>query len=64
MITGDHLKTAVAIATQLDIYREGDLAIDSEGLAELSDEQLAKDIARYSVFARVTPSDKLRIVKA
>jgi Ca2+-transporting ATPase len=64
MITGDHKLTAVAIAKELDIFREGDLAITGEDLDGMSQEQLERDIEKYSVFARVSPEHKMRIVKA
>lgn len=64
MITGDHLTTAVAIASNLGIYKEGDLAINGEELAQMSDEKLQEKVKEISVYARVNPSDKLRIVKA
>ena len=64
MITGDHVVTATAIAEQLGIMRPGDLAISGAELAGLSDEDLEKNIEKYSVYARVTPQDKIRIVKA
>ncbi|WLP85332.1 cation-translocating P-type ATPase [Mycoplasma seminis] len=64
MITGDHLTTAVAIARSLGIYSEGDIAIDGNKLASMSDEELTKEVKHISVYARVNPSDKLRIVKA
>ncbi len=64
MITGDHKLTAMAIAKELDIYRDGDLAISGEDLDRISQESLERDIARYSVFARVSPEHKMRIVKA
>jgi len=64
MITGDHKATAVAIAKELNIYRPGDLAISGEHLDFLPQEVLEEDIERFSVFARVTPEHKLRIVKA
>lgn len=64
MITGDHKATAVAIAKELQIYRAGDLAITGESLDFLPQELLEEDIARFSVFARVTPEHKMRIVKA
>ena len=64
MITGDHLNTAIAIAKEVGIMRQGDLAIEGQELAAMSDEQLQKDIAKYAVYARVNPADKLRIVKA
>ncbi|TPR54303.1 cation-translocating P-type ATPase [Metamycoplasma neophronis] len=64
MITGDNINTAKAIATSLGIYQEGDLAITGLELDNISDEDLAKNIDKYSVYARVKPEDKLRIVKA
>ena len=64
MITGDHILTAKAIAKDLNILKEGDLAIDSRELNKLSDEYLAEHIHEYSVFARVAPKDKVRIVEA
>ena len=64
MITGDHIVTACAIAKQLGILNEGDKAITSQELDLLSDEYLEKHIHEYSVFARVAPKDKVRIVEA
>ena len=64
MITGDNINTAIAIAKELGIYREGDLAIDGIKLKELSDEELFKNIEKYSVYARAIPEDKIRIVHA
>ena len=64
MITGDHIVTASAIAKELGILKEGDKAITSQQLDELSDEYLAEHIHEYSVFARVAPKDKVRIVEA
>ncbi|MFV8434895.1 cation-translocating P-type ATPase [Mycoplasma sp. 3137] len=64
MITGDHLTTAVAIARSLSIFEEGDKAIDGTTLANMSDEELTQQVQHISVYARVNPSDKLRIVKA
>ncbi|WP_371813976.1 cation-translocating P-type ATPase [Mycoplasma sp. OR1901] len=64
MITGDHLTTAVAIAKELGIFVEGDRAITGLELSNMSDEQLKEQVEHISVYARVTPSDKLRIVNA
>ena len=64
MITGDHKVTALAIARQLHIYRDGNTVIDGKELDDMTDEQLAERIKTASVFARVSPSDKLRIIKA
>ena len=64
MITGDHLQTAKAIAKDLGILRKGDLAIDGESLEKTSQQELEKNIMNYSVFARVSPEHKVRIVKA
>ncbi|UUM24627.1 cation-translocating P-type ATPase [Mycoplasma sp. 3686d] len=64
MITGDHLTTAVAIAKELNIYQEGNKTIKGEELALMSDEELRNNVHLISVYARVNPSDKLRIVKA
>ena len=64
MITGDHIATATAIAKNLGILKAGEKAITGNELNKLSDEELEKNIASYSVFARVTPEHKVRIVKA
>ena len=64
MITGDHKLTATSIAKDLGIYKQGDLVISGEELAKMSDLKLRNTIKDISVFARVTPNDKLRIVKA
>ena len=64
MITGDYIVTAKAIAKELGIMEEGDLAISSTDLDKISDEELARDIDKYRVFARVAPKDKVRIVEA
>lgn len=64
MITGDHKVTAMAIARQIGIYREGDLAITGTELEKLSDETFNDEVKRYSVYARVAPEHKVRIVKA
>ena len=64
MITGDHKLTARAIAKDLGIYKKGDLVVDGETLSKMSDLKLRNTIKDISVFARVTPQDKLRIVNA
>ena len=64
MITGDHKLTAVAIAKELDIFRSGDLAITGEDLDFMPQELLEQDVDRFSVYARVSPEHKMRIVKA
>lgn len=64
MITGDNLVTAKAIAKDLGIFNEGDIALRGEDLDKLSDEELINNIEKYSVYARVKPEDKLRIVNA
>ena len=64
MITGDHIVTASAIAKELGILKEGDRAITSQELDLLSDEYLEEHIQEFSVFARVAPKDKVRIVEA
>ena len=64
MITGDHLETAKAIAKDLGILEQRDLAITGQELDKMTQNQLEKNIKNYSVFARVTPEHKVRIVKA
>ena len=64
MITGDHLETAKAIAKELGILNLSERAITGEELENLSQEELEKNISKFSVFARVTPEHKVRIVKA
>ena len=64
MITGDHKLTAKAIAKDLGIYKKGDRVVDGEELSKMSDLKLKNTIDNISVFARVTPKDKLRIVNA
>ncbi len=64
MITGDHKITAVAIAKELSIWRDGDMAITGEELDRMSDEQLDQVVGKTSVFARVSPKDKLRIIQS
>ncbi len=64
MITGDHVLTAQAIARELGILAEGEEAITGEILSGMSNEALQDNIYRFSVFARVSPEHKVRIVKA
>ena len=64
MITGDHKITAVAIAKKIGILREGDEAITGAELQEMSQEELEKNVQKYSVYARVSPEHKVRIVNA
>ena len=64
MITGDHKDTAVAIAKQLEMIKTADEAITGSQLDEISDEELKKTITNYSVYARVQPEQKVRIVTA
>ena len=64
MITGDHIITAKAIAKDLGILRGSDLAVTGEELDKIPQRILQKNIMNYSVFARVTPEHKVRIVKA
>jgi len=64
MVTGDHKITGIAVARMLGIYRDGDLSYDGADLEKLSEEDLAERVGQVSVFARVHPSQKLRIVSA
>ncbi len=64
MITGDHKLTAVAIAKELTIMTEGDLALTGAELDKMSDEEFEKIVEKAVVYARVSPEHKLRIVKA
>ncbi|MDI9217309.1 cation-translocating P-type ATPase [Clostridium tertium] len=64
MITGDHKITASAIAKQIGILRDGDRAIEGLELDKMSDEELENNIEHISVYARVSPEHKIRIVKA
>ena len=62
MITGDHKLTAVAIAKEIGIYKPGDLAMDGNELNNISDDALSAKLDRISVYARVSPEHKIRIV--
>ena len=64
MITGDHKITAVAIAKKLGILENEDEALTGLELDKISDEELIKNVRKYSVYARVSPEHKVRIVKA
>lgn len=64
MITGDHKSTALAIAREIGIYKEGDIAITGAELEKLGEEEFHRNVNRYSVYARVSPEHKVRIVKA
>ncbi len=64
MITGDHKTTAAAIATEIGIMVEGDLALTGQELDALSEEELNEKLEHISVYARVSPENKIRIVKA
>ena len=64
MITGDHKITAMAIAKELGILQDESEALTGKELDEISDEELTRDIRKYSVYARVSPEHKVRIVKA
>ncbi|WP_286925173.1 MULTISPECIES: cation-translocating P-type ATPase [Lysinibacillus] len=64
MITGDHKITATAIATQIGILKDPSEAIEGHEIANLTDQQLQEKVKDFSVYARVTPEQKIRIVKA
>lgn len=62
MITGDHVITAKVIGQQLNIFNKGDIAITGEELDQMSEKEFIKKIEKISVYARVSPANKLRIV--
>jgi len=64
MITGDHEVTARAVASEIGIYREGDIVLTGHQLEKMSETELEKIVDRVTVYARVSPIDKLKIVKA
>ena len=64
MITGDHVVTATAIAKELGIFVDGDTSLTGAELDKLSDDELDKILEKVSVYARVSPENKIRIVKA
>ena len=64
MITGDHKVTATAIAKQIGIYKDGDLSVTGQELDKMTEEELDKSLEKISVYARVSPENKIRIVDA
>ncbi len=64
MITGDHKITALAIAKEMNIYKDGDVVLTGEELGKLNDEEFDKIVENISTYARVSPADKFRIVEA
>ncbi|MBE6655719.1 MAG: cation-translocating P-type ATPase [Ruminococcaceae bacterium] len=64
MITGDHVVTAAAIAKEIGIFIEGDMAITGAELDAMTDKELDESVEKISVYARVSPENKIRIVKA
>ncbi len=64
MITGDHKVTATAIAKEIGIYRDGDMALTGQELDALSEDELMDILEKVSVYARVSPENKIRIVSA
>lgn len=64
MITGDHKVTAMAIASEIGIYKEGYKAITGTDLESMNDDTLFREVQDYSVYARVAPEHKVRIVRA
>lgn len=64
MITGDHKTTAVAIAKEIGIFAEGDQALTGTELDELTEDQLNEVLEKVTVYARVSPENKIRIVRA
>ena len=64
MITGDHMYTAVAVAAEVGIYREGDRVLTGDELGRMSDAEFEQVVDKVTVYARVSPMDKLKIVRA
>lgn len=64
MITGDHKVTATAIAKQIGIFQEGDIAVTGQELDRMTEQELAEQLEHISVYARVSPENKIRIVDA
>jgi P-type Ca2+ transporter type 2C len=63
MITGDHVDTAIAISKRVGIYEDGDVAITGKEILEMSDQDVLNVLDKVSVFARVSPEDKMRIIE-
>ncbi|MGA2361891.1 MAG: cation-translocating P-type ATPase [Candidatus Aminicenantales bacterium] len=64
MITGDHKLTAIAVAKEIGIFHDGDIALSGKELDAMSGEELEAIVDRTTVYARVSPTDKIKIVKA
>lgn len=64
MVTGDHITTATAIATELGILKDGQRVVTGDQLSSMTDEELKQEIENISVYCRIWDSDKIRIVKA
>ena len=64
MITGDHKITASAVAKQIGILKDESEAVEGAQLDKLTDQELASFVGRFSVYARVSPEHKIRIVRA
>ena len=64
MITGDHAITAQSIATEIGIFNEGDVVLEGSQLEKMSEDELDAILPKVSVYARVAPEHKIRIVKA
>ena len=64
MITGDHKLTAIAVAKELDMFKEGDLVLTGEELDKIDDENFYKIVEKVKIYARVNPSHKVRILEA
>ncbi len=64
MITGDHILTAKAIGEEVNIWKEGDEILSGEDLSHLTPKELSHKLSRVSIFARITPQDKLKIIEA
>ena len=64
MITGDHKLTAVAVAAEVGIHRHGDMVLTGDDLSRMSEDEFQKIVDRVTVYARVSPMDKLKIVRA